>query len=304
VAPRPRDTAHAFRASDGVTLTYRIARAGAPRAPLLVLIHGLASNMSRWSEFVEHTRLAGSWDLARVDLRGHGDSFTRQGIGLARWVEDLRELLDQERRDSAVFAGHSFGAQVAVHFGARHPSRTRALILVDPVFRQALRGELRLAARLAPLLRAFAAIVSGLNAIGLRRRSIPSRDLRALDERARGEWLSQRRGREMVAHYSSVLEDLRFFPVASYVREVLAMIEPLPAPEALPMPVLALLSTGITYAEPARVRELLSRLREARVTTVDAYHWPITERPAEVRAAIDTWCGELAARDATRAGAS
>lgn len=297
------DTAHTFRASDGVTIAYRIARAGASPAPLLILIHGLASNVSRWAEFVEHTRLRGNWDLLRLDLRGHGGSFTRRGIGLARWVEDLRELLDHERCDSAVLAGHSLGAQVAVHFGAKYPSRTRALILVDPVLRQVLRGELRLAAHLAPLLRAFAAVVSALNSIGLRRRSIPARDLRALDEIARRECLSEQRQREMVAHYSSVLEDLRFFPVASFVREVLAMIDPLPALESLSMPVLALLSTGITYTQPHRIRELLARLPQGRTATVDAYHWPLTERPVEVREAIDIWCGELAAQGPGRAAA-
>jgi len=297
------DTALTFRASDGVTIAYRIARAGASPAPLLILIHGLASNVSRWAEFVEHTRLRGNWDLLRLDLRGHGGSFTRRGTALARWVEDLRELLDHERCHSAVLAGHSLGAQVAVHFGAKYPSRTRALILIDPVLRQALRGELRLAAHLAPLLRAFAAVVSALNSIGLRRRSIPARDLRALDELARREWLSEKRQREMVAHYSSVLEDLRFFPVASFVRELLAMIEPLPALESLSMPVLALLSTGITYTEPRRIRELLARLPQARIATVDAYHWPLTEQPVEVREAIDNWCGELAAQDPGRAAA-
>jgi len=294
------DTAQTYRAADGTTLGYRIARAARSPAPLLVMIHGVASNLTRWSEFVEHTKLRGNWDLLRLDLRGHGDSFTRSGLQIASWIDDLGALLDHEQRSSAVFAGHSLGAQVAVQFAARHPSRARALILIDPVFRQALRGGLRLAAACAPFVRTVAAAVRGLNAIGIRRRHIPQRDLHALDERARQQWLSANRSREMVAHYGSLLEDLRYFPLASYLADVLAMIEPLPAPESLAMPTLALLSSGITYTEPRPTRELLSRLPHGRIVTVDAYHWPLTERPDEVRAAIESWCVELAAQPSSR----
>jgi esterase len=290
------DTAQTFRAADGTTLAYRIARAARSPAPLLVMIHGVASNLTRWSEFVERTKLRGSWDLLRLDLRGHGGSFTRKGLHIASWVDDLSALLDHEQHGSAVFAGHSLGAQVAVQFAARHPSRARALVLIDPVFRQALRGGLRRAAACAPLLRTAAAALRGLNAIGIRRRHIPQRDLRALDERARKQWLSASRGGDMVAHYGSLLEDLRYFPLASYLADVLAMTEPLPAPESLAMPALALLSSGITYTEPRLTRELLSRLPHGRIIAVDAYHWPLTERPDEVRAAIDSWCAALAAQ--------
>ncbi|MFG9450979.1 alpha/beta fold hydrolase [Pseudomonas aeruginosa] len=56
-------------------LAYRVlpAAAGA-RGPALVLLHGLASNMSRWSEFVERSALRGHHALIRLDLRGHGGS--------------------------------------------------------------------------------------------------------------------------------------------------------------------------------------------------------------------------------------
>jgi pimeloyl-ACP methyl ester carboxylesterase len=287
------DTAASFRASDGATLGYRIARAPREGAPLLVLIHGLASNLSRWEEFVERTRLRASWDLLRVDLRGHGASFTRTGLGFPRWIEDLRELLEHERRACAVFAGHSLGAHVAARFAARYPERARGLVLLDPVLREALRGAFRLAALGAPLLRAAAGAVAALNAAGLRRRRIPPRDLRALDERARREWLLSGQTGAMVAHYGSALADLRHFPLASYLREVAAMTEPLPPPQALRLPVLVLLSSGITYTDPRRTRALLEALPQGRVETLPAYHWPLTERPDEVRAAIERWCEAL-----------
>lgn len=286
-----------LRAPDGARIAYRVAPAP-PGAPLLVLLHGLASNATRWTEFVEHTRLRGRWGLLRLDLRGHGDSFTRRGIGLARWIEDLRELLDQEQHSSAVLAGHSVGAQLALQFAARHPQRCRALVLIDPVFREALAGALRPAARLAPLLRLLAAAIEALNCLGLRRRALPARDLRALDERARREWIERGGGRELAARYSSVWEDLRFFPVAAYLRELHVLAEPLPAPQALPMPVLALLSAQPSFVEPARVRRALARLPETTVEPLDTSHWPLTERPREVTVAIERWLDALGARNA------
>jgi hypothetical protein len=30
--------------------------------------------------------------------------------------------------------------------------------------------------------------------------------------------------------------------------------------------------------------------------TIDAYHWPLTENPTQVRAAIEKWCYALAGR--------
>ncbi|WP_235375504.1 hypothetical protein [Pseudomonas aeruginosa] len=73
--PPAPERACTLRRPDGAVLAYRVlpAAAGA-RGPALVLLHGLASNMSRWSEFVERSALRGHHALIRLDLRGHGGS--------------------------------------------------------------------------------------------------------------------------------------------------------------------------------------------------------------------------------------
>ena len=98
---------------------YRIERAP-DRRPLLVMIHGLASNLTRWSEFVEYTRLRHNWDLLRIDLRGHGTSMVRGRIGMDLWCEDLSAVLEEEGYDTASIVGHSLGAQVGIHFHANN----------------------------------------------------------------------------------------------------------------------------------------------------------------------------------------
>ena len=63
------ETFRTLTVPDGATLAYRVKRGEAPRQ-VIVLIHGMASNMTRWSEFSEKTTLKKSWDLLRLDLRG------------------------------------------------------------------------------------------------------------------------------------------------------------------------------------------------------------------------------------------
>jgi len=80
---------------DGAEIAYGIVRGGAAR-PLLVLVHGMGSNRTRWSEFFEETSLKASWDLLRLDLRGHGASPWRGRTGMEIWSEDLAAILDAQ----------------------------------------------------------------------------------------------------------------------------------------------------------------------------------------------------------------
>lgn len=274
--------------SDGTPVRYALARAERPHGAI-VLLHGMASNLTRWSEFLEHTRLTRTWDILRLDLRGHGDSMVRGRIGMEIWSDDLVELLDAERYSRAVFVGHSLGAHLALHFAARFPARVRGLVLIDPIFPRALRGYRRWLRRGRRLFAIAAAAVRRLNALGLRRRTLPSRDLRALDQRVRAELLAHGNSREFVRRYSSPLADLKYFPLSHYLQELNEMLRPLPPPTTRSLPILVLLSRGLTYADPAATERLLDQAGSVERVTIDAHHWPLTERPLEVQSAIEAW---------------
>ena len=291
------ENARTLTLRDGV-IAYRVTPAAqSPSRGAVFLLHGLASNLTRWSEFVAHTTLARRWDVIRVDLRGHGDSPARGPIGLERWCADLTAILDREQRADAVLVGHSLGAQVALHFAARYPQRTRALALIDPVFRQALHGRWKLLAQFGPVFRLAALAVRGLNAIGLRRRTIPALDLRALDEKARQALKSQQDTEAFVRQYSSTRADLRTFRTAHYLQELVEMFRPVPEPESVEVPVLFLLSAGGTFAAPQESVAIARRFPHSHFVTIDCQHWPLTERPDEVRQAIETWCDSLIAAE-------
>jgi pimeloyl-ACP methyl ester carboxylesterase len=287
------ELARTITRDDGATAAYRITPARL-REPgrAVVLLHGLASNLTRWSEFVEHTTLADRWDVLRVDLRGHGDSPTTGAIGHALWCDDLAAMLDAEGHPRAVLVGHSLGAQVALHFAVRHAARTAGLALIDPVFREALRGKWRLLAAAGPALQGAATAVRMLNALGLRRRQLPRLDLRVLDEIARRALGSKEAEAEFIRRYSSTCADLRTFRTAHYLQELVEMFRPVPL-ESIAAPTLVLLSAGGTFADPDAMLRCLQRLPRAEIRRIDCHHWPLTERPVEVRRAIEEWCARL-----------
>ncbi len=278
----------------GLNISYRLWRSGGQPRPVIVLLHGVASNLTRWSEFVEQTTLKDSWDILRIDLRGHGESMCRGRLNVDVWCQDLLRVLDREHYPQALLIGHSLGAQLAINFASRYPSRVIGLVLIDPILGPALVGHLRLASRFTPALRFAVMAIRLLNRLGIYRRHIPKRDLRALDEKMRQTLLSSGQLEQMVSQYSSPWPDLQHFPTANFLQEIMEMVRPVPALSSIAAPVLVVLSKGATYADPIVSRELIGQFKNAATVVIDAYHWPLTEKPLEVRQAIETWCARLA----------
>ncbi len=284
------ETLRTLLTPDGATLSYHLWHATGTSRRLIVLLHGLASNMTRWSEFVEHTTLKDSWDILRLDLRGHGESFSRTPVSLTQWSDDLLAVLDSEGYEQAVLIGHSLGAQVAMQFAHRYPPRVAGVVLIDPIFHDALRGSMHTIRIMRPVIALVIGTIRLFNFFGLRRRNIPKRDLRRLDEETRATLLSAGRQTEMVQRYSSMWEDLKFFSTATFLQELLEVTRPLPPVSQLKAPVLALLSKEVTYTDPEVTQKNLSQLPHAQTIMLDAYHWPLTEKPVDVKEAIEQWC--------------
>ncbi len=286
------DTLRRLAAPDGAVLAYRIWRPGARRR-VLVLLHGLASNMTRWSEFVARTTLRESWDLLRVDLRGNGLSVCRGRIGMTEWCADLSAHLNSEGCPRAVMVGHCLGAHIALEFAVRYPDKIAGLVLVEPTLSQALAGRMRQVARLRPLFVVAAWLIRALNAAGIHRRRLESLDLEDLDRRTRAA-ISQGRGAdELLARYASPWADLRAMPGGAYLQALIAMSGPPPDLSTITVPVLALLSTASTFSDPAVTTALLARLPTCQIVRLDARHWIPTEQPEAMRRAVEDWCGRL-----------
>jgi pimeloyl-ACP methyl ester carboxylesterase len=287
------DIARSLVTSGGATVAYRVSRPTAPPRGLIVLVHGLASNLTRWTEFVRETTLRDSWALLRPDLRGFGDSVVRGRVGLDAWCRDLAAILHAEQASSAVFIGHCFGANIILQFAARYPAATRGLVLIEPMFRDALTGPLRSVLPLRPAASALASLVRGLNALGLHRRQIDTLDLEQLDGEARAAMAARGPAAFPEDRYASPLDDLRFTPTAVYLSALLAITGRLPDLRTIRAPILALLSRGGRYGDPTTTARILADHPRCQTRMLDARHWIPTERPVEMRLAIEEWCDRL-----------
>ena len=136
------ETSRTLTLRDGATIAYRILRGSAPR-DVVILIHGMASNLTRWSEFVEESSLRSSRDIVRIDLRGNGRSVFRGPITMETWCDDLVAILAAEGYSRAVLVGHCLGANLALHFAIRHSDRTEGLVLIEPLFPRSFAGALK-----------------------------------------------------------------------------------------------------------------------------------------------------------------
>jgi len=285
------ETLHTLITADGATLAYRRWRAPAAvqALPPLVLLHGAASNLTRWSEFVEQTRLRETRDILRLDLRGHGQSLYRGRISLEIWSDDIAAILKQAGIHQAILAGHCLGANIAAMFAARYPQMTAGLVLLEPILHTALTGQLRRLRPFIPLLRLAIVIIRALNRLGLYRRHFDTLDLRELDREFRAHLQHPGGGETLAKRYASPLHDLRIMPSANFLQDLIEVERPLPL-EKIHAPFLALLSTGRTFADPNITRTLLSRLPQGEIQTLESKHWIPTEQPQAMRKAIETWC--------------
>ena len=100
--------------------------------PDLVMLHGISGNLAVW-----HLRmvplLQQHFRVTTYDLRGHGNSsMPPSGYTTRDMALDLEGLLDALEIEQADLVGHSFGADVAMHFTLLQPDRVRRLGLIEP----------------------------------------------------------------------------------------------------------------------------------------------------------------------------
>lgn len=256
--------------------------------PTLVLLHGAASNSTRWAEFIERTRLKENWRLLTPDLRGNAPAaLPRSRLGMEVWCADLAAALDAAGSERAVIGGHCLGANIALQFAARYPRRVAALVLIEPMPPEALAGTARWLRFSRPLLYLVYGAARALNACGLYRRGLEPLDLREWDRKTRS-------GELALSLLASLSIDLKSTPVAAYVRMLAATAEPWPDLAAIRVPVLALVSSRSSLTDPARTRRALARLPDCDLVELDAVHWIPTEQPEAMRGAIEDWLGRRA----------
>ena len=116
------------RTDDRVKLYYEVHGEGTP----LVLAYGIGGNAGMWD--VNVAALAAQHRLVLWEPRGHARSDSPEDptkYSFARWVLDLKTVLDHLGLRTAHVGGLSLGAGIATRFALRFPSRVRSLLVTN-----------------------------------------------------------------------------------------------------------------------------------------------------------------------------
>lgn len=114
--------------SNGCTFNVRLD--GADDAPVIMLSHGIATDLTIWDGLVPH--LVRSYRVLRYDSRGHGGSGATAGAySLPQLADDVVGLLDALKIDQVHFAGLSMGGMVGLELARRAPHRMASIAVCD-----------------------------------------------------------------------------------------------------------------------------------------------------------------------------
>ena len=111
--------------------------------PLVLLCHGFPESWYSWRHQLDALAAAGFRAVA-PDMRGYGQTDAPEAIDqytLLHLVGDMVGVLDALGEDTAVIAGHDWGAPVAWHAALMRPDRFRAVIGLSVPYRP--RGKVR-----------------------------------------------------------------------------------------------------------------------------------------------------------------
>jgi 3-oxoadipate enol-lactonase len=106
------------------SINYEIDGAG----PWLTLLHGFSQNLRTWEPQVQ--RLAGSFRMLRIDLRGHGgSSIPAAAYGPVEYAGDVLDVLNALGIGATHLWGTHTGAGVGLLLALQHPERIATLTL-------------------------------------------------------------------------------------------------------------------------------------------------------------------------------
>ena len=113
---------------DDLSLFYE--REGSGEPPLL-FVHGWCCDHTFFGPQFDHFKSVHA--VATLDLRGCGKSDRpADGYDIPTLADDVAWLCDELGISRPVVVGHSLGGMIALELATRHPSRTRAVVAVDP----------------------------------------------------------------------------------------------------------------------------------------------------------------------------
>ena len=133
------EVTHRFIETNGIRM--HLAEKGS--GPLVLLCHGFPESWYSWRHQIEALAAAG-FHVVAPDMRGYGQTERPEAIdqySMLHLVGDMVGVLDALGSETAVIAGHDWGAPVAWHAALLRPDRFRAVVGLSVPYRP--RGKVR-----------------------------------------------------------------------------------------------------------------------------------------------------------------
>ncbi|RIY32604.1 alpha/beta fold hydrolase [Psittacicella gerlachiana] len=97
--------------------------------PTLVLIHGLMGDLNNLGMIGRH--FANRFNVLRVDLVNHGNSFYRNQMEYPEMANDVMKVVEYYGITEIIPVGHSMGGKVAMRIAFDYSAKCRALVVLD-----------------------------------------------------------------------------------------------------------------------------------------------------------------------------
>lgn len=97
--------------------------------PAIVIVHGLYGASDNWMTIAN--ALANKYEVFAIDQRNHGRSPHSDEHNYELLANDLKDFIDSQGIEKAIFIGHSMGGKTVQFFAKKYPERVNQLIVVD-----------------------------------------------------------------------------------------------------------------------------------------------------------------------------
>ena len=114
--------------ANGIQINYELS--GKHDAPTVILSHSLGTSLKMWNP--QRVSLEPYYRVLCYDTRGHGSSQALEGpYTLEQLGEDVVDLMNVLKIESAHFVGLSMGGMIGQYFAVKHADRLRSLAMCD-----------------------------------------------------------------------------------------------------------------------------------------------------------------------------
>jgi pimeloyl-ACP methyl ester carboxylesterase len=100
-----------------------------PDCKTLVFVHGSGGNHTDW--ILQYTPLKSTFNIAAIDLPGHGRSGGPGEEDVSAYVAWVKKLLEELGIAKPVLIGHSLGAAICLSYAIKHGDKAAAVVSVS-----------------------------------------------------------------------------------------------------------------------------------------------------------------------------